>query len=1065
MKTKITIVFAICAWISALLAQTPDKPLLDRYILQPSIMHELIETSSPNQTGSSHLFQRAYLPSDLRENLLVSQTLLSKNFWGCTIDGQNAERDVQSNPLSLGTRKSLDRLPFLNEQTYTDTTQTAWMKHYASGLAPSYDNSTAIAVDNQGYIYVTGASTKLPFGIDYLTIKYSSAGDTIWTKRYDGSGEGDDISRAIAVDSSGNVYVTGVSKGSGTSDDYATIKYDASGNQLWAARYNGPGNASDWARTIVVDGSGNAYVTGWSEGSGTSHDDYATIKYDASGNQLWAARYNGPGNAWDWASALTVDGVGNIYVTGSSSGVTPTDFVTVKYNASGNQTWVARYNGPGNSSDNASSLVIDGFGNVYVTGESYDSGTYFDYATIKYDASGNQLWASRYNGPGNFLDDPTALAIDGSGNVYVTGKSEGSGTNYDYATIKYDASGNQLWATRYNGPGNSTDWASALAVDSSGNLCVTGSSSTDFATVKYDANGNQLWVRLYTGSLEWTSAIAVDNAENVYVTGGSYDSGICFDYATIKYNASGNQLWAARYDGPGNSLEKPTSVAIDGSGNVYVTGSSTGLGTSYDYVTIKYDASGNQLWATRYNGSGNGYDEARALVVDRTGNVYATGISYGSGSYDYATIKYDASGNQLWTARYNGPTNSSEDWPKALAIDGSGNVYVTGWSEGLGSSSDYATIKYDATGNQLWAARYNGPGNGYDEARALVVDSSGVVYVTGGSTGLGSDWDYVTIKYNASGNQLWVGRYNGPGNSIDVAEDLAVDGSGNVYVTGASEGSGTSYDYATIKYNASGNQLWVARYNAVNSLDIAWALAVDGSGNVYVTGESHDASIDYATIKYDVSGNQIWVTRYSGTRSFSTNFAVALAVDGSGNVYVTGRSSGSGNDLDYATIKYNASGNEMWVARYNVPAYNSEWTPIPVSEPARILVVDGSGNVYIVARSEGSGWSIYITIKYIQQLSSVVEIPGMLQQYSLEQNYPNPFNPSTTIKYSIPTTSIVSIKVYDILGREVATLVNEQKTAGNYSVQFNGNNLASGVYLNKIQSGNFVDTKKMILLK
>ena len=134
------------------------------------------------------------------------------------------------------------------------------------------------------------------------------------------------------------------------------------------------------------------------------------------------------------------------------------------------------------------------------------------------------------------------------------------------------------------------------------------------------------------------------------------------------------------------------------------------------------------------------------------------------------------------------------------------------------------------------------------------MDVDGNIYVTGGSaaTGSGTGNDYVTVKYDTAGAQLWVARYNGPGNSNDVASALAVDAVGNVYVTGSSVGNGTTFDYATIKYNTNGNQLWVARYNGPeNSDDVATSLAVDAAGNVYVTGWSHSSGImdlDYATI-------------------------------------------------------------------------------------------------------------------------------------------------------------------------------------------------------------------------
>jgi len=438
------------------------------------------------------------------------------------------------------------------------------------------------------------------------------------------------------------------------------------------------------------------------------------------------------------------------------------------------QQWVARYNGPGNGSDFAHSIAVDGSGNVYVTGWSKGSGSYDDYCTIKYNSSGVQQWVARYNGPGNDDDGTSSIAVDGSGNVYVTGLSKGSGSYDDYCTIKYNSSGVKQWVARYNGPGNGSDFAHSIAVDGSGNVYVTG----------------------------WSKG------------SGSYD-----DYCTIKYNSSGVQQWVARYNGPGNGYDEANSIALDGSGNVYVTGYSDGGGTNYDYCTIKYNSSGVEQWVARYNGPGNGSNYAHSIALDVSGNVYVTGNSTGSGTnIDYCTIKYNSSGVEQWVARYNGPGNG-DDVARSIVVDGSGNVYVTGYSTGSGKSDDYCTIKYNPSGVQQWVARYNGPGNYLDEATSIVVDVSGNVYVTGYSKGSGTSDDYCTIKYNSSGVQQWVARYNGPGNDDDEAFSIALDGSGNVYVTGRSTGNGTNWDYCTIKYNSSGVQQWVARYNGPGNDD------------------------------------------------------------------------------------------------------------------------------------------------------------------------------------------------------------------------------------------------------
>jgi uncharacterized delta-60 repeat protein len=416
-------------------------------------------------------------------------------------------------------------------------------------------------------------------------------------------------------------------------------------------------------------------------------------------------------------------------------------------------------------------------------------------------------WVRRYNGPGNSYDYAYAIAVDDAGNVFVTGSSTGSGTDLDYATTKYNSAGVEQWVQRYNGPANNEDWAYAIAIDGAGNVYITGWSavsgtSDDYVTIKYNSTGETLWVRRYNGlgnNDDEASAIAVDGSGNVYVTGYSVDSGTYEDYATIKYNSNGETLWVRRYNGPGNSEDEASAIAVDGQGNVYVTGISVGSGTSFDYATIKYNSAGVQQWVARYNGLGNDVDMALSLAIDGQGNVYVTGYSYGSGTYeDYATIKYNTAGETLWVRRYNGPGNN-DDEARVIAVDGSGNVYVTGYSKSSGTYEDYATIKYNTAGETLWVRRYNGPGNDDDEARAIAVDSSGSVYVTGLSWGSGA-YDYATIKYNSVGVEQWVQRYNGPANDDDLAFAIAVDAEENVYVTGASVGSGTNYDYATIKY-------------------------------------------------------------------------------------------------------------------------------------------------------------------------------------------------------------------------------------------------------------------------
>ena len=434
--------------------------------------------------------------------------------------------------------------------------------------------------------------------------------------------------------------------------------------------------------------------------------------------------------------------------------------------------------------------------------------------SVKTSAQYTQDWISNYTGAGNNIDNATDIVLDNSGNVYVAGYSTVSTNNTDYVTIKYNPSGVQQWVATYNGPGNDLD----------------------------EARG-----------------IVVDNAGNVYVTGMSYVNSISSDYVTIKYNSAGVQQWTVNYNGPGNGNDGAASIVIDGSNNIYITGYSGGSGGASDFATVKYNSSGVQQWASRYTGPGNVHDNARTIKVDAAGNVYVAGeVGLSGTGYDYATVKYNSAGVQQWVSTYTSPgAGTGRDGVFSIDVDVSGNVYVTGSSVGSGSGSDFATIKYNSTGVQQWVTRYNGTGNSNDDAYSLAVDNFGNVYVTGYSTSTGTGIDYATIKYNPSGVQQWVATYNGPGNTADIAYSLAIDTLGNTYITGASAGSGTSNDIATIMYNSSGVEQWTTRYNGPpgNGLDKGNSLVLDGSGKIYVTGASTGIGTgqDFATIKYTQS--------------------------------------------------------------------------------------------------------------------------------------------------------------------------------------------------------------------
>jgi hypothetical protein len=386
-----------------------------------------------------------------------------------------------------------------------------------------------------------------------------------------------------------------------------------------------------------------------------------------------------------------------------------------------------------------------------------------------------------------------------------------------------------------------------------GTTCVAipgGDCDLDYVTAKYSSTGNLLWLKTYgflTRGADRAAQIAVDGSGNVYVTGTSKGAAAstAMDYATLKYDPDGTLLWVQRYDGPapGNDLDFARGLALDANGNVYVTGASKSTSTNVDYLTLKYDTDGNLLWEARRD-SGGIEDGGYAVTTDSSGYVYVTGRY----DRDWGTIKYDADGNELWLAVYESPTLTGDGKAGiAIAVDGCGNVHVTG-SAGQGSNlADYATLKYDADGNELWAVHYDQSG-GDDRAAGLALDGAGNVYVTGSSRTSDGGVSAATIKYGPDGTEQWVARFTDEG--LAGASAIAVDAAGQVNITGASQVH-SGVDMVTVRYNPDGSQECVMREGEPEGYGEGRAIALDAAGNVHVTGRiSRDFENDMATVKY-----------------------------------------------------------------------------------------------------------------------------------------------------------------------------------------------------------------------
>lgn len=633
--------------------------------------------------------------------------------------------------------------------------------------------------------------------------------------------------------------------------------------------------------------------------------------------------------------------------------------------------WVRRYDESSPyeaKQDFAYGLTLDNSGNVYVTGRGGGS-PFYDYTTLKYSPAGNLLWINQPAGTLNTNDYADEIAVDNSGNVYVTGYqiyTVGQFQDGDCRTIKISQTGTTLWQKSYdehNYPGQ--DYGRVCDVDPFGNLIVSGQwldnlFNTDYFTIKYNsANGDTLWVRRYSTTGFYNTERAydqvIDQSGNIYVTGESYEGNppgrIRYDWVTIKYSPQGDTFWVRRYDGqysnPDDSLmeEIAYSIAVDSSGNVYVTGYAGGGPEFIDTLINENFNSGTMPsgWAS-VNGGGNsmvwdvgnnatypppGYETYYAQIV------YPTSGPSPAGDYDdlISPAKRITQALELylkygWGMDYSQPGDSLTTWVRFKAGSSWGAWIRVGSvkvADGSGTDSFNLSsyLPYDSV-QMRWRYRSPGGRNGQDGA----VDN--VLLIAKGV--IATSYDFQTVKYSPSGNVLWAKKYNGPADGSDKAIAIAVENSGdNIYVTGVSTGAGTAQDFLTIKYSPSGDTLWTRRYNGPgNGVDSVSGLCLDTMGNIYITGYSlgNGTGNDYATLKYSPSGELRWVIRYNGPAN-GNDVPTSLAVDDSGIIYVTGYSDGGSSGMDYLTIKYKEDyipPNRPYVARVEKSENNVKLT-------------------------------------------------------------------------------------------------------------------------------------------
>ena len=448
----------------------------------------------------------------------------------------------------------------------------------------------------------------------------------------------------------------------------------------------------------------------------------------------------------DYGKSIICDPSGNVYSTGSFSGIVDFDPGAGVYNltSAGNfDVYILKLDNAGNfiwaksvggvSSDLGASIALDAFGNIYITGEftgvadfnpgpslfNLTSGfSYTDIFILKLDASGNLVWAKGVGS--SSIDHGFSISVDVSGNVYTTGQfvltadfdpnggvfnltSVGS---FDIFILKLDALGNFVWAKNIGG--SASDCANSIAIDALGNIYTTG---------------------YFIGAVDFNPNLGLFNITSL----GSYDMYI------LKLDALGNFVWAKNIGG-GSSTASSRSIKLDIYGNIYTTGFfgntvdfdpgaavSNLTALSGDVFISKLDASGNFVWAKSIGGVAS--DEGSSIDVDPSGNVYTTGYFQGTADFDPGAgvyslsfvssqdvfvLKLDTSGNFVWAEKFGG---YSGDYGQSIALDASNNVYTTGW---FGAVVDFdPTVGFDSIasfgGNDIFIHKLSQPPTGINE--------------------------------------------------------------------------------------------------------------------------------------------------------------------------------------------------------------------------------------------------------------------------------------------------------------------------------------------------------------
>lgn len=749
--------------------------------------------------------------------------------------------------------------------------------------------------------------------------------------------------------------------------------------------------------------------------------------------------------------------------------------------------WVAHYNGPANQNDVLTSMVIDDSGDIIVTGSSVGVGTGIDIATIKYDQDGAIKWINRYNGSGTGEDKGVKVVVDSAENVYVTGTTTGAGL--DIVTIKYDRTGTQIWAMKYSGSGDDKPYS--IDVDDSMNVYVTGStynitSGLDIITLKYNSSGVLIWSRIFNGSgngNDFPIYLKLEGYNYCYV--GGVTKGTDNDYLVIKYNSrTGDLVWTRNYDSQTNEIL--CAMRYKDADELYLTGTKT-VGTNTDIWTLRVNAvTGDTVWTNTYNGSTTGNDVPTAISLHANSRVYITGKTIAFGSYyDLLILRLNqANGSLEYENHYNGTANDED---VGLAMIGGGSPMVVGSSFGINSARDIIFIEFQADLDINWVVRYNGIMSNNDIAYAIGAYKN-YEYVAGVSTMKNGTTDYILIKYVPIDSM----KYRTVAQGDLTTKGLSLKAYNSIGNFGNMRDSAFSRAFPKIKKGYAGAPggmvLGLARPDSPNVC--GWIRFMKGSALIgFLPNTGTPRGFDLAKGMNFLGELKNPKVEHHNNKLAGELAALKINIAAS-DAEITPMGFG---DLifDNGDTSYKYNGYTIrQIAQLvdNFLSYYRNYIGIDWARLDTILTKINNafrGPYVQVSKSPLmlSGVALVDTISFLKKNALAKQVrlefkPEMIdntpEKFALYQNYPNPFNPTTNIEFNLPEDAIVTLKIYNILGQEIETLIDEEiYLSGRSIILFNASGYPSGIYFYKMYAKTlesetqrvYVDSKKMLLLK